>query len=179
VEAAYWRALDEARSPPTERRDCVGWSPDLERQYPSATACLAENLPSLCMHLSYPLRLRKRLRLDGPAGAVRVPSRLTTLIEAKSLFNGGTGVVVFGIALALLSGYGTFSAGTAALQFFRMSVGGVGLGLLAGLGLSPVCAASTIPRWVSLLTVLAPTAATCWPRRWVCPASWRLSAPGS
>jgi transposase-like protein len=35
---------------------------DLERQYPSAAACLAENLPSLCMHLSYPLRLRKRLR---------------------------------------------------------------------------------------------------------------------
>ena len=35
---------------------------DLERQYASAAACLAESLPTLCMHPAYPLRLRKRLR---------------------------------------------------------------------------------------------------------------------
>ena len=35
---------------------------DLERSYPSADACLAENLPGLCMHLSNPPLLRKRLR---------------------------------------------------------------------------------------------------------------------
>jgi putative transposase len=35
---------------------------DLERPYPSAAACLAEDLPALCVHLAYPLRLRKRLR---------------------------------------------------------------------------------------------------------------------
>lgn len=28
----------------------------------SAAACLAEDLPALCVHLEYPLRLRKRLR---------------------------------------------------------------------------------------------------------------------
>src|SRR5262249_54009934 len=35
---------------------------DLERSYPSAAACLAEDLHALCVHLAYPLRLRKRLR---------------------------------------------------------------------------------------------------------------------
>ena len=62
VEAAYWAALDEATSPvdgEARLRRLVG---ELERQYPSAAACLAENLPALCLHLAYPLRLRKRLR---------------------------------------------------------------------------------------------------------------------
>jgi mutator family transposase len=35
---------------------------ELERSYPSAAACLAQDLPALCVHLSYPLRLRRRLR---------------------------------------------------------------------------------------------------------------------
>ena len=34
----------------------------LEREYPSAAACLAEDLPSLCIHLKYFPRLRKRFR---------------------------------------------------------------------------------------------------------------------
>lgn len=34
----------------------------LEHDYPSAAACLAEDLPALCIHLNYPLQLRKRLR---------------------------------------------------------------------------------------------------------------------
>jgi putative transposase len=34
----------------------------MERSYPSAAACLAEGVPALCRHLTYPLRLRKRLR---------------------------------------------------------------------------------------------------------------------
>jgi transposase-like protein len=62
VRAAYWAALDEASSPAeaeTGLRALVG---SLEREYPSAAACLAEDLPALTVHLAYPLRLRKRLR---------------------------------------------------------------------------------------------------------------------
>jgi transposase-like protein len=62
VRAAYWAALDEASSPAeaeTGLRALVG---SLEREYPSAAACLAEDLAALTVHLAYPLRLRKRLR---------------------------------------------------------------------------------------------------------------------
>ena len=62
VEAGYWAALDEATSPADGEARLRRLVADLERQYPSAAACLGENLPALCMHLSYPLRLRKRLR---------------------------------------------------------------------------------------------------------------------
>src|SRR5205823_9592944 len=58
----YWAALDEAVDPSdAERRlrDLVG---ELERHYPSAAACLADDLPALCVHLRYVPRLRKRLR---------------------------------------------------------------------------------------------------------------------
>ena len=35
---------------------------DLEPTYPSAAACLADDLPALTVHLDYPLHLRARLR---------------------------------------------------------------------------------------------------------------------
>lgn len=62
VRAAYWAALDGAASPreaETGLRALVG---QLERDHPSAAACLADDLPALTVHLAYPLRLRKRLR---------------------------------------------------------------------------------------------------------------------
>jgi hypothetical protein len=62
VKAAYWSALDNATSAAdaeSRLRRLVG---ELERDYPSAAACLAEDLPALCVHLDYPLRLRIRLR---------------------------------------------------------------------------------------------------------------------
>ncbi len=62
VRAAYWMALDEATTPAeaeTGLRTLVG---SLERQYPSAAACLADDLPALTVHLGYPSRLKRRLR---------------------------------------------------------------------------------------------------------------------
>ena len=62
IEAAYWAALDQASSPVEGEARLRRLVADLERSYPSAAACLAEDLPALCVHLAYPLRLRKRLR---------------------------------------------------------------------------------------------------------------------
>jgi transposase-like protein len=62
IRAAYWAALDTATSPAEAEdglRRLVG---ELAGDFPSAAACLADDLPALTVHLRYPLRLRKRLR---------------------------------------------------------------------------------------------------------------------
>ena len=62
VEAAYRAALEEATSPADGEARLRRLVTDLEHSYPSAAACLAEDLPALCVRLEYPLRLRRRLR---------------------------------------------------------------------------------------------------------------------
>lgn len=62
IQAAYWAALDEATSPEEAEANLRSLVTELGRQYPSAAACLAEDLPALCVHLRYPLHLRRRLR---------------------------------------------------------------------------------------------------------------------
>jgi putative transposase len=62
VRRAYWSALDEAADPATAEQRLRSLVGELERDYPSAAACLAEDLPALCVHLRYLPRLRKRRR---------------------------------------------------------------------------------------------------------------------
>jgi len=62
VKAAYWAALDEATDPADAERRLRELVAELERPYPSAAACLAEDLPAVCIHLNYFPRLRKRFR---------------------------------------------------------------------------------------------------------------------
>jgi putative transposase len=75
VRAAYWAALDTAADPAEAERGLRELVGSLEREYPSAAACLAEDLSALTVHLAYPLRLRKRLRstnlLERSLGEVR------------------------------------------------------------------------------------------------------------
>jgi transposase-like protein len=62
VQGAYWAAIDDAGSPEAAEEGLRSLVGELEGQYPTAAACLAEDLPALCVHLRYPLHLRKRLR---------------------------------------------------------------------------------------------------------------------
>ena len=62
VHAAYWEALDEATAVEDGEQRLRSLVNELEVDYPSAAACLADDLEALCVHLKYPLRLRKRLR---------------------------------------------------------------------------------------------------------------------
>jgi monovalent cation:H+ antiporter, CPA1 family len=64
-----------------------------------------------------------------------MPDRLLNLFEAESLVNDGTGVVVFTIALAATAA-GTFSPTSIALDFLRLTGGGVALGLALGFAIS-------------------------------------------
>src|SRR5260221_690535 len=59
---SYWAALEEATDPADAEHRLRMIIGDLERQYPSAAACLADDLPALCIHLRYLPRLRKRFR---------------------------------------------------------------------------------------------------------------------
>jgi transposase-like protein len=62
IKSAYWAALDEAIDPDDAEQRLRQVVASLEREYPSAAACLAEDLPALCVHLKYLPRLRKRFR---------------------------------------------------------------------------------------------------------------------
>jgi putative transposase len=62
VKGAYWAALDDALDPEDAEQRLRQLVTNLEREYPSAAACLAEDLPALCVHLKYLPRLRKPFR---------------------------------------------------------------------------------------------------------------------
>lgn len=62
VRAAYWASLDEATSPQEAEHGLRVLVGELSAEYPSAAACLADDLPALAVHLAYPFRLKKRLR---------------------------------------------------------------------------------------------------------------------
>ncbi len=62
VRAAYWAALDSATSPAEAEAGLRRLVGELAGDFPSAAACLADDLPALTVHLAYPLRLRTRLR---------------------------------------------------------------------------------------------------------------------
>ena len=75
IRAAYWVALDDAGSPTEAEAALRALVGELERDFPSAAACLADDLPALTVHLRYPLRLRRRWRssnlLERSLGEVR------------------------------------------------------------------------------------------------------------
>jgi len=62
VRAAYWAALDGATSPQEAEHGLRVLVGELAGEFPSAAACLADDLGALTVHLAYPLRLRRRLR---------------------------------------------------------------------------------------------------------------------
>jgi transposase-like protein len=62
VRAAYWAALDGATTRAEAEHDLRVLVGELAGGYPSAAACLADDLPALAVHLAYPLRLKRRLR---------------------------------------------------------------------------------------------------------------------
>jgi CPA1 family monovalent cation:H+ antiporter len=60
---------------------------------------------------------------------LKVPARLTTILNGESLMNDATGLVTFKFALAAVAA-GTFSLRAATLDFLFLAAGGLGLGFL-------------------------------------------------
>ena len=61
-----------------------------------------------------------------------VPKRLRVLLEGESLFNDGTAIVVFGVALVIAQ-TGDFNLQAGIVDFFRIAGGGLLVGLIVGL----------------------------------------------
>jgi len=62
-----------------------------------------------------------------------VSKRLSLLVEGESLFNDGAAIVIFNLMVALaIAGPGTFSLGEAIIEFLRVSLGGLAVGLILG-----------------------------------------------
>jgi putative transposase len=62
IKRTFWQALDEATDPQDAEKRLRKLVTTLEREYPSAAACLADDLPALCVHLKYLPHLRRRFR---------------------------------------------------------------------------------------------------------------------
>jgi Na+/H+ antiporter len=65
---------------------------------------------------------------------LRVPARVTTILNGESLLNDATGLVAFKFALAAVIA-GTFSVRAAATEFSIIALGGFGIGLAVGYGI--------------------------------------------
>ena len=65
-----------------------------------------------------------------------VAPRLTTLVDAESLFNDGTAAVVFAVVVAAVVDHRHVTALWAAGDFVWMAAGGLGVGLAAGFAVS-------------------------------------------
>jgi CPA1 family monovalent cation:H+ antiporter len=64
-----------------------------------------------------------------------VPRRLVTLLEAESLFNDATALVIYRAGLVAMA-TAAFSPGEAVLRFLAVSIGGVLVGLVVGKGIA-------------------------------------------
>ncbi len=64
-----------------------------------------------------------------------VPRRLSVLVEGESLFNDGTALVLFNLILAIAV-TGKFNLALSALDFIRVSIGGIAVGLAMGWAVS-------------------------------------------
>ena len=69
---------------------------------------------------------------------MRVPERLVNLVEAESLLNDGTGVILFTVALAATQAGAGANLLSGVVDFVRLAAGGLALGLAVGFALSLV-----------------------------------------
>lgn len=82
-----------------------------------------------------------------------VDSRLAVIVEAESLFNDGTAIVIFGIVLAMATG-SALSVGGAVVEFVRVAGLAVAVGGALGVGIGMVTRSIDDPMVEITLTVL-------------------------
>jgi monovalent cation/hydrogen antiporter len=86
---------------------------------------------------------------------LRVPKRLSAILEGESLINDASGLVAYHFAVAAVL-TGSFSLAEAGVDFVWMSVGGAFLGLLTGMGATHLHRHLRNPAVEVTLTILTP-----------------------
>jgi Na+/H+ antiporter len=99
------------------------------------------------------------------ATRLRVPKRIVTIIEGESLINDATALVAYRLAV-VAAGATTFALGTAALSLVWVAVGGVAIGLLAGLVVIKVRQRLRDPSIEGAISLLSPFIAYL-PAQWI------------
>lgn len=92
------------------------------------------------------------------ADRLGLPRRVATILEGESLVNDATALVVYGTAVAVVTG-GTFSWSHASLAFCWEVVGGVGIGVLVGWLIAQLRRRMDDPVLESMVSLLTPFAA--------------------
>ena len=103
-----------------------------------------------------------------------VSERLTTMVDAESLFNDGTAAVVFAIVAAGSSTAAT-SPPAGRRQFLWMACGGLAVGLAVGYAASSIHRRSTTTSSRSRSRPSSPTGRSCSASSSACRAWWRAS----
>jgi CPA1 family monovalent cation:H+ antiporter len=86
---------------------------------------------------------------------LRLPARVATLVQAESLFNDATSLVLFEVAVAAAAS-GHVGAGHAASQFVVLAVGGVAVGAATGILAGAALRRTHEPTAQAALTLVAP-----------------------
>ena len=61
-----------------------------------------------------------------------VPKRLSMIVEGESLFNDGTGIVIFGVILGMINTHSKFDVSSTVITFLMVVLGGLLIGFVTG-----------------------------------------------
>jgi CPA1 family monovalent cation:H+ antiporter len=84
--------------------------------------------PALAFVLGAILASTDPVAVAALARRLSLPPRMQTLVQAESLFNDATSLLLFKVALSVAVAGGAASAGQIALDFLRLGLGGAGIG---------------------------------------------------
>ena len=87
-----------------------------------------------------------------------VPPRVVTILEGESLVNDATAIILYRFAI-VAAATGLFSLGDAGVEFVRVSVGGIVVGLVVGLIVTEAWRRTNDPTLEIMVSLLAPFAA--------------------
>ncbi len=89
---------------------------------------------------------------------LRLPDRVVTLVQAESLFNDATSLVLFQVAVLAVT-TGGLSAPTAVLRFFALAGGGLAIGLVVGVAAAWLLRRAHEPTVQTAVVLVTPYAA--------------------